>query len=80
MLQCRNALWCKVARSNRAVPECRADVFGLGEVDTAEVALVEHHTFGAQPAQILVAEVMSDELPFGPDFFVVVHRLNRAAS
>ena len=54
-------------------------MFGLREVDTAEVALVEHHPFGAQAAEILVAEVVSDEFPFGPDFFVGVHRLSRAA-
>ena len=54
-------------------------MLGLGEVDTAEVALVEHHPLGAQPAEILVAEVVADEFPFGPDCFVDVHRLSRAA-
>ena len=63
-----------------AVPERRADVFGLRKVDTAEVALVEHHPFGAQPAEILVAEVVSDEFSFDPDFFVGVHRFSREAT
>ena len=51
---------------------------GFREIDTTEVALIEHHSFGAQAAEIVVAEVMSDELPFGPDFFVGVHRFSRA--
>jgi hypothetical protein len=62
-----------------AVPEGRADVLGLGEIYPAKVTLVEHHPFGAQPAEIIVAEIVCDELPFDPDLFVVAHRLSREA-
>ncbi len=47
--------------------------------DAAKVALVEHHAFGAQPAQIVVAEVMADEFPFDPGGFVGILRLSHAA-
>ena len=53
-------------------------MLGLREVHAAEVTLVEHHPFGAQAAEIFVAEVVSDEFPFSPDFFVGVHRFSRA--
>ena len=62
----------------RAVAEGGADVLRFGEVHAAEVALVENRAFGTQPAQILVAEVMADEFPLGPNGFVGAHRLNRA--
>ena len=46
-------------------------MLGFGHVDAAEVAFGEHDALGAQPAQILVAEVVAVEFPFGPDCFVV---------
>jgi len=49
-------------------------MFGFGQVHAAEIALVEHRTFGAQPTQILVAEIVRDEFPLYPHLFVVVHR------
>jgi hypothetical protein len=41
-------------------------MFRVGKADTAEIAVAEHHGFGAQPAQILVAEIEADKLPIGP--------------
>ena len=34
---------------------------------------VEHHALGAQPAQVVVAEVVAVELPLGPKRFVFGH-------
>ena len=79
MLQCRKVLWCSVARSNVQLRNAEPTCSDSARFDTAEVALVEHHAFGAQPAEIVVAEVVADEFPLDPDCFVDVHRLSRAA-
>ena len=55
-------------------------MLGLGHVDAAEVAFGEHDALGAQSAQIIVAEVVAIEFPLGPDCFVVVHAVSRAAT
>ena len=52
-------------------------MFGFGHVDAAEVAFGEHGTFGAQSAQIVVAEVVPDEFGFSPDCFGVSHAVSR---
>src|SRR5689334_24627570 len=48
-------------RSEVAVPEGRPDVHRFGEIHPAEIALVEHGPFGADPAQIIPAEVVRSE-------------------
>jgi hypothetical protein len=66
--------------SKRAIAEGRADVLGFGHVDAAEVAFGEHDALGAKSAQIIVAEIVAVEFPFGPDCFVVAHAVSRAAA
>jgi hypothetical protein len=58
-------------------PDCRGTDFG--EVDVAEIALVEHHTLGSQSAQVVVTETMTDVFAFDPDCFGVVRAVSRAA-
>jgi hypothetical protein len=74
-LHCRNVLWCSIARSNvqlrNAEPACSDSA--------AEIAFVEHHTLGSQPAQVVVTETMTDVFAFDPDCFGVVHAVSRAA-
>ena len=41
-------------------------MLGLGEIDAAEIAFGEHDALGAQPAEIVVAEVVADEFAIGP--------------
>ena len=53
-------------------------MFGLAKVDAAEVALGEHHTFGPQPSQVVVAKIVLDEFPFRPDGFGFRHAISRA--
>ena len=62
------------------IAEGRSEVFGLGQVDPAEVAFGEHDAFGAQPVQLLVAEVVADELAIGPDRVGLSHAVSRAAT
>jgi len=51
-------------------------VLGLGQIDAAEVAFVEHRPFGAQPAEVLVAEIVAHPPLVDPD--LVGHRVSRA--
>ena len=52
----------------------------LGQVDAAEVAAGEYDTLGAEASQVVVTEVMTLELPLGPDCGVVAHSVSRAAA
>jgi hypothetical protein len=60
------------------VAEGRSDVLGLTEVDTAEITLGEHHAFGPQPPQIVIAKIVLDEFALRPDGFGVRHAISRA--
>ena len=46
-----------------AVAERGAVVLGFGQIDAAEIALGEHDALGADPAQIVVTEVVADRIP-----------------
>jgi hypothetical protein len=55
------------------VAERRPHVFGLAQIDTAEVAFGEHYAFGPQPSQIVVAKIVLNEFPFCPNGFGFGH-------
>jgi hypothetical protein len=48
-------------------------VHGLGQVHTGEHTLGEHHAFGVQPAEILIAKVVTFELSIYPLLVGVGH-------
>jgi hypothetical protein len=51
-------------------------MLGVRQVGSGEVAPGEDHAFGAQPAQVLVAELLAVELAIG---LPGIHPLSRSA-
>ena len=52
----------------------------LGEIDAAEIAFGEYHSLGAQPAEVVVAEVTADEFAIRPIHYAVGVKLANAYS
>lgn len=52
-------------------------MFGLAQVNAAEVAVGEHHAFGPQSVQVIVAKIVLDEFPFCPNGFGFRHAISR---
>ena len=53
-------------------------MLGLPQIDTAEVTLGEHHAFGPQPTQVIVAKIVLSEFAFRPNGFGLCHAISRA--
>ena len=54
-------------------------MFGLRHVDTGKITLGEHHTFGAHATEVVIAEIVTVELPVGFDGRPRCHRSQPAA-
>ena len=51
-----------------------------GEIDAAEIAFGEYHALGAQPTEVVVAEVTADEFAIRPIHYAVGVKLVSAYS